>query len=127
VTSIKILFVCGICCFVIGCGESGARKHFTSGEVSIDGVPAAAGVMRFDPVTAGDLPGGAVIVNGRYETWLTPGAKVVRIAVEGDRTGLKPTELSPNIVPRKFLDNPPQIEIPAAGQVDFHLTRDSRG
>ncbi len=121
-TNVRVLVACVAFCLLLGCGKSDARKHLTQGAVSVDGVPAAAGVIRFDPVDPGDLPGGGVIVAGHYEAWLTPGPKVVRLAVEGDRTGLKPTDLSPNIVPRKYLDDPPRVEIPSKGDLDFHLT-----
>jgi hypothetical protein len=120
--TLRVLVACVAICMLPGCGKSGARRHLASGAVSVAGVPAATGVIRFDPVDPGDLPGGGVIVAGRYEAWLTPGPKVVRLAVEGDRTGLKPTDLSPNIVPRKFLDDPPRVEIPSKGDLDFHLT-----
>lgn len=86
---------------------------------------AATGVIRFDPVESGDLPGGGVIINGRYEAWLTPGQKIVRLAVEGDRAGLKPTDLSPNVVPQKYLDDPPRVAIPCNGDLDFHITVDA--
>lgn len=124
--TLPLFFALAAVCLLPGCGKPGARKHLTEGAVSIDGVPAAAGVIRFEPVEQGDLPGGAVIVDGRYTAWLSPGPKLVRLAVEGDRTGLKPTDLSPNIVPQEFLKNPPEIAVPAAGAVDFHLGRTRR-
>lgn len=121
-TNLRVLVACVAFCLLLGCGKSGARKHLTQGAVSVDGVAAATGVIRFDPVDPGDIPGGGVIVAGHYEAWLTPGPKVVRLAVEGDRTGLKPTDLSPNIVPRKYLDDPPRVDIPSSGDLDFHIT-----
>lgn len=121
-TNLRVLVACVAFCLLLGCGKSGARRHLTQGAVSVDGVPAAAGVIRFDPAGPGDLPGGGVIINGRYQAWLTPGPKVVRLAVEGDRSGVKPTDLSPNVVPRKYLDDPPKVEIPSKGDLDFHLT-----
>jgi hypothetical protein len=122
VTKLGVFVACVVFCLLLGCGKAGARKYRTQGAVSVDGVAAAAGVIRFEPVENGDLPGGGVIVAGHYEAWLTPGPKVVRLAVEGDRTGLKPTDLSPNIVPRKYLDDPPRIDIPSSGDLDFHIT-----
>jgi hypothetical protein len=125
VTKPRVFVACVVFFLLLGCGKSGARKHLTRGAVTVDGVAAASGVIRFEPVENGDLPGGGVIIDGHYEAWLTPGLKLVRLAVEGDRAGLKPTDLSPNIVPRKYLDDPPRVDIPSSGDLDFHITADA--
>lgn len=107
-----------------GCGKSGPRNCHIRGTVSIDGVPAREGLLRFDIVTDGDIPSGAAISNGRYETWVTPGPKLVRIVVAGSREGLSERDMAKNIVPEKYEKSPPQIDVKKNGVFDFPLTTD---
>lgn len=106
----------------VGCGRPGPRFCRIHGVVSIDGVPAREGAIRFEIVSAGDLPSGATIIEGGYEAWVTPGKKTVRISVAGSRDGLTERDLTPNIVPGKYEQTPPMIEVEKSGVFDFVLT-----
>jgi len=105
-----------------GCGQSGPRNCRISGAVTLDGVPVQEGGIQFDIVKTGDVPGGAVIVGGRYQTWVSPGAKTVRFAIAGSREGLKPEDETPNATPPKYDKEPLQIDIRNNGVYDFPLT-----
>ena len=112
------------CAACTGCGKAGPRNCRIYGVVTIDGVPAREGAIRFDIVTDGDLPSGATISNGRYETWVKPGPKIVRLVVAGSREGLAERDMAPNIVPAKYEKNPLQIDVRKSGVFDFLLTTD---
>ena len=75
-----------------------------------------------DIVKQGDVPGGAVIIGGRYTTWVSPGAKTVRFAIAGSREGLKPEDETPNATPPKYDKEPLQIDVRKNGVYDFPLT-----
>ena len=105
-----------------GCGKSGPRNCRISGAVTLDGVPVQEGGIQFDIVKKGDVPGGAVIIGGRYTTWVSPGAKTVRFAIAGSREGLKPEDETPNATPPKYDKEPLQIDVRKNGVYDFPLT-----
>ena len=105
-----------------GCGKSGPRNCRISGAVTLDGVPVQEGGIQFDIVKQGDVPGGAVIIGGRYTTWVSPGAKTVRFAIAGSREGLAPEDETPNATPPKYDKEPLQIDIRKNGVFDFPLT-----
>lgn len=110
----------GVVC--MGCGKAGPRNCRISGAVTLDGVPVQEGAIQFDIVKAGDVPGGAVIIGGRYQTWVSPGAKTVRFAIAGSREGLAPEDETPNATPRKYDKEPLQIDVRANGIFDFSLS-----
>jgi len=105
-----------------GCGRAGPRNCRISGAVTLDGVPVKEGGIQFDIVQKGDVPGGAVIVDGRYQTWVSPGPKTVRFALAGSREGLAPEDETPNMTPPKYDKEPLQIDIRKNGVFDFPLT-----
>lgn len=105
-----------------GCGKAAPRNCRICGTVTIDGVPAREGTIRFDIVTDGDLPSGATISEGRYETWVKPGPKIVRLVVAGSREGLAERDMAANIVPAKYEKEPLRIDVNANGVFDFPLT-----
>ena len=105
-----------------GCGKSGPRNCRISGAVTLDGVPVQEGGIQFDIVKTGDVPGGAVIVGGRYQTWVSPGPKTVRFAIAGSREGLAPEDETPNATPPKYDKEPLQIDVRNNGVFDFPLT-----
>ena len=113
-----------VCVVTSGCGNHGPRSCHIHGEVTIDGTPAREGVLRFEILTAGDLPSGAAIVNGHYDTWVAPGPKLVRLVVAGSRDGLSERDMAANIVPPKYEKDPPRIDVKKNGAFDFHLTTD---
>ena len=114
--------VCMVCAVVTGCGKAGPRSCRISGAVTLDGSPVQDGAIQFDIVNTGDVPGGAVIVGGRYQTWVSPGAKTVRFAIAGSREGLAPEDETPNATPRKYDKEPLQIDVRKNGVFDFPLT-----
>ena len=105
-----------------GCGKAGPRNCRITGAVTLDGVPVQEGGIQFDILKKGDVPGGAVIVGGRYQTWVSPGAKTVRFAIAGSREGLAPEDETPNATPRKYDKEPLQIDVRKNGVFDFPLT-----
>jgi hypothetical protein len=105
-----------------GCGKAGPRNCRISGAVTLDGVPVQEGGIQFDIVKQGDVPGGAVIVGGRYTTWVSPGDKTVRFAIAGSREGLAPEDETPNATPPKYDKEPLKIEVRKNGVFDFPLT-----
>jgi hypothetical protein len=117
--AVAVLLASVIC---TGCGKSGPRNCKISGAVTLDGVPVQEGGIQFDIVKKGDVPGGAVIINGRYQTWVSPGAKTVRFAIAGSREGLAPEDETPNATPPKYDKEPLQIDIRKNGVFDFPLT-----
>lgn len=120
------VFVVALLAFAAGtgCGKSGPRNCQIYGTVTIDGVPAREGAIRFDIVTDGDLPSGATISDGRYETWVKPGPKIVRLVVAGSREGLAERDMAANIVPAKYEKEPLRIDVDKSGVFDFQLTTD---
>lgn len=117
--AVAVLLASVVC---TGCGKSGPRNCRISGAVTLDGVPVQEGGIQFDIVTKGDVPGGAVIIGGRYTTWVSPGAKTVRFAIAGSREGLAPEDETPNATPRKYDKEPLQIDVQNSGVFDFPLT-----
>ena len=117
--AVAVLLASVIC---TGCGQSGPRNCRISGAVTLDGVPVQEGGIQFDIVQKGDVPGGAVIIAGRYTTWVSPGAKTVRFAIAGSREGLAPEVETPNATPRKYDKEPLQIDVRKNGVFDFPLT-----
>ncbi len=117
--AVAMLLVSVIC---TGCGKSGPRNCRISGAVTLDGVPVQEGGIQFDIVKTGDVPGGAVIINGRYQTWVSPGDKTVRFAIAGSREGLAPEDETPNATPPKYDKEPLQIDVRNNGVYDFPLT-----
>ena len=117
--AVAVLLASVIC---TGCGKSGPRNCRISGAVTLDGVPVQEGGIQFDIVKTGDVPGGAVIIGGRYTTWVSPGAKTVRFAIAGSREGLKPEDETPNATPPKYDKEPLQIDVRKNGVFDFPLT-----
>ena len=115
-TVLLVSFVCS------GCGKAGPRNCRISGAVPLDGVPVQEGGIQFDIVKKGDVPGGAVIIGGRYTTWVSPGPKTVRFAIAGSREGLKPEDETPNATPPKYDKEPLQIDVRKNGVFDFPLT-----
>ncbi len=114
-------------CFVTlgsGCSDSGPRSCRISGEVTIDGVPVQEGAISFDIVDLGDVPSGAMIINGRYEAQLAPGRKIVRISASNPDPSLGPDEVAPDIVPEKYKNEPLEIDVQTSGTHHFHLTSD---
>ena len=107
-----------------GCGETGPRSCRISGEVTIDGVPVEEGAISFEIVDAGDLPSGAMIINGRYQAELTPGRKIVRISASNPDPNLGPDEVAPDLVPEKYQNEPLEIDVQGNGVHHFHLTSD---
>ena len=107
-----------------GCGRSGPRNCRISGAVTLDGVPVREGGIQFDIAKGGDVPGGAVIIDGKYQTWVSPGTKIVRFAIAGSREGLAPQDETPNATPRKYDKEPLQIDVRKNGVYDFLLTND---
>jgi len=105
-----------------GCEKAGPRNCRISGAVTLDGVPVQEGGIQFDIVKKGDVPGGAVIIGGRYQTWVSAGAKTVRFAIAGSREGLKPEDETPNATPPKYDKEPLQIDVRKNGVYDFPLT-----
>ena len=105
-----------------GCGKSGPRNCRISGAVTLDGVPVQEGGIQFAIVKTGDVPGGAVIIGGRYTTWVSPGPKTVRFAIAGSREGLAPEDETPNATPPKYDKEPLQIDVRNNGVYDFLLT-----
>jgi len=114
-----VLLVAFVC---TGCGQTGPRNCRISGAVTLDGTPVQDGAIQFDIVKPGDVPGGAVIINGRYQTWVSPGPKTVRFAVSGSREGLAPQDGTPNICPPKYHKDPLEIDVRKDGVYDFPLT-----
>lgn len=114
--------VCMACAVVMGCGKAGPRSCRISGAVTLDGSPVQDGAIQFDIVNTGDVPGGAVIVGGRYDTWVSQGPKTVRFAIAGSREGLAPEDETPNATPRKYDKQPLQIDVRNNGVFDFPLT-----
>ncbi len=92
--------------------------------MTIDGVPVQEGAISFEIVEVGDVPSGAMIINGRYEAQLTPGRKIVRISASNPDPSLGPDETAPDIVPEKYQDEPLEIDVQTSGVHDFHLTSD---
>jgi hypothetical protein len=121
-----LLTLATLCLLTVGfgCSDTGPRSCRVSGEVTIDGVPVQEGAISFDIVDPADLPGGAIIINGRYETQLSPGRKIVRISANNPDPSLGPDEAAPDIVPQKYQDEPPEIDVQTSGVHDFHLTSD---
>jgi len=117
--AVAVLLASVVC---TGCGKSGPRNCRISGAVTLDGVPVQEGGIQFDIVKQGDVPGGAVIIGGRYTTWVSPGAKTVRFAIAGSREGLAPEDETPNATPRKYDKEPLQIDVQNSGVFDFPLT-----
>jgi hypothetical protein len=117
--AVAVLLASVVC---TGCGKSGPRNCRISGAVTLDGVPVQEGGIQFDIVQKGDVPGGAVIVGGRYQTWVSPGPKTVRFAIAGSREGLAPEDETPNATPRKYDKEPLQIDVRKNGVFDFPLT-----
>ncbi len=107
-----------------GCSDPGPRSCRISGEVTLDGVPVQEGAISFEIVEPGDVPSGAMIINGRYEAQLTPGRKIVRISASNPDPSLGPDETAPDIVPEKYQDEPLEIDVQTSGVHDFHLTSD---
>lgn len=107
-----------------GCGKAGPRSCRIYGAVTINGVPAREGTIRFDIVEDGDLPSGATINDGRYETWVKPGTKIVKLVVAGSREGLAERDMAANIVPAKYEKEPLRIDVDKSGVFDFQLTSD---
>jgi hypothetical protein len=107
-----------------GCSDSGPRSCQISGEVTIDGVPVQEGAISFEIVNTGDLPSGAMIINGKYQTQLSPGPKIVRISASNPDPNLGPDDVAPDIVPAKYQDKPLEIDVQADGIHDFRLTSD---
>ena len=116
---IAVLLASVVC---TGCGRSGPRNCRISGAVTLDGAPVKEGGIQFDIVQKGDVPGGAVIIDGRYQTWVSPGPKTVRFALAGSREGLAPEDETPNITPPKYDKEPLQIDVRKNGVFDFPLT-----
>lgn len=110
------------CVLFAGCGKTGPRNCRISGELTLDGKPVRDGAIQFDITKDGDVPGGAVVIDGRYQTWISPGSKTVRFAIAGSRDGLAPEDETPNICPPKYAKSPPQIEVLKSGVHDFRLT-----
>jgi hypothetical protein len=117
VVAVALVFIASV-----GCGKTGPRSCRISGAVTLDGAPVQEGAIQFDIVKDGDVPGGAVIVGGRYQTWVSPGAKTVRFAIAGSREGLAPEDETPNATPRKYDKEPLQIDVRNNGVFDFPLT-----
>jgi hypothetical protein len=107
-----------------GCADSGPRSCRISGAVTIDGVPVQQGAISFEIVEAGDLPSGAMIVDGRYQAELAPGPKIVRISASNPDPNLGPDEVAPDLVPKKYQDEPLKIDVQSDGVHDFQLTSD---
>ncbi|MCL4201530.1 MAG: hypothetical protein KJ000_03490 [Pirellulaceae bacterium] len=82
------------------------------------------GAISFEIVDASDVPSGAMIINGKYEAQLTPGPKIVRISASNPDPDRGPDDLAPDIVPKKYLDKPLEIDVQRSGVHDFHLTSD---
>lgn len=115
------------CCLVTmfsGCGDSGPRSCRISGEVTIDGVPVQEGAISFEIVEPGDLPSGAMIVNGKYQAQLAPGPKIVRISASNPDPNRGPDEVAPDLVPKKYQDEPLKIDVQGDGVHNFPLTSD---
>ena len=110
------------CAAFTGCGKTGPRSCQISGAVTLDGAPVQEGAIQFDIVNDDDVPGGAVIVGGRYQTWVSPGPKTVRFAIAGSREGLALEDETPNATPRKYDKEPLQIDVRKNGVFDFPLT-----
>jgi hypothetical protein len=107
-----------------GCSDSGPRTCRISGEVTIDGVAVQEGAISFEIVDAGDLPSGAMIINGKYEAQLAPGPKIVRISASNPNPSLGPDDVAPDIVPQRYQDKPLEIDVQTNGVHHFHLTSD---
>lgn len=121
-----LLTLAALCLLTVGfgCRDTGPRSCRIYGEVTIDGVPVQEGAISFDIVDPGDLPGGAMIINGRYEAQLSPGRKIVRISASNPDPSLGPDETAPDIVPEKYQDEPLEIDVQTSGVHNFHLTSD---
>lgn len=61
----------------VGCGPATGT---VSGTISIDGRPAASGVISFVPAEGGGEPASSAIANGKYEVQTTTGKKFVQIS-----------------------------------------------
>ncbi len=121
-----LLTLATLCLLTVGfgCSDTGPRSCRISGEVTVDGVPVQDGAISFEIVEPGDVPSGAMIINGRYEAQLTPGRKIVRISASNPDPSLGPDETAPDIVPKKYQDEPLEIDVQTSGVHHFHLTSD---
>ena len=120
VTAVVAVMLVAFAC--TGCGKTGPRNCRISGAVTLDGTPVQDGAIQFNIVKKGDVPGGAVVINGRYQTLVSPGPKTVRFAVAGSREGLAPEDETPNICPKKYDKEPLEINVRTNGVFDFPLT-----
>jgi len=114
----------------LGCSSRGARSCHASGTVSIDGKPVAVGQISFDITVEGDVSSSGPISQGRYDLWVSPGKKKVRISAVDmssivettTEDGLVTTGTAKDLVPAKYAEEPLEIEIVSSGSYDFALT-----
>ena len=107
-----------------GCKEKGARNCTISGEVTLDGTPIKEGAISFQPVEEGDLPSGAMILDGKYQTDVTSGKKIVKISASNPDPTLGPDDVAPDLIPAKYEETPLEIDVKKSGTHDFNLTSD---
>jgi hypothetical protein len=76
----RVGVVVAACLAAAGCG-GGPASATVSGEVKVDGVPVASGVISYVPADVTGVPATAEIKDGRYEVRTTAGNKRVQISV----------------------------------------------
>lgn len=130
--------IVGICVvtfvLVAGCGPSGRRTLEVNGSVTIDGQPVKVGQITFDVVDEADLGSSSAIADGTYRMKVTPGRKRVRVSAldtstmsQGGNDSLKPDakpKEAKELVPKKYAEQPLEIEVTKSGVHDIQLTSD---
>lgn len=116
-----------------GCSSRGARSCHITGTVSIDDKPVVVGQISFDITVEGDVSSSGPISQGKYDLWVSPGKKIVRISAVDMSSVLETTTedgfvttigTAKDLVPAKYSKEPLEVEIDSSGTRDFALTSD---
>lgn len=118
-----------VCVVVVTLGCSGDGLVVTSGSVSWDGKPLAAGIISFHPENPRIAPQGGQIVGGRFRIRTAPGRHRVEIRASRPKAGA--VELTPgatsreHYIPPRYNDESTLEADVSADRVNdftFHLT-----
>jgi len=118
--SIALTVIC-LATTIAGCGDGSPRNCTISGEVTVDGQPVESGSIQFKILEDGDLPGGGMILDGKYQTEVTPGKKKVIISAVDTTAEPDAYGTYPSLIPEEYTKNPQEIEVTGSATHDFHL------
>lgn len=82
ISRLRFLLLLATTLSTVGCGNSAVTNRPTIrvfGTVKLDGEPVETGSVLFEPKDAKGAAASATITDGKYETQVEPGIKVVRI------------------------------------------------